>query len=371
MDNPHVVKRGSIGHGEAILKVAAGKTIAPAGLIPGDLIFKYSGEQLLHVSIVTFSDAAGAADHAHLLNDAVLIGLHETTVSTASNLVVRCRHALLRKAAAEFAHRWTDLAMPYSNFRRRLATAHAEKFNDQLVPTHRKLFDEVGKFRAIKFAARRNGDLIYPSEKDPRIEGNRGMFCSMFVAVCYQVAGLQSLVQEAPSGMRVSDKSAPKKELRSFQKSLPKRGPAREDWHQYEQYVGRLKEVDPYVLHTFGSADSKLVAAAVADAPKKKKAPYGASYQPSLAFWRSDRCNVATCDWPQYITKGMMLDAKVIMPLGLLQCLLADADDAGGWEVMGILGAVDLFLRQKGDETNRRLAQQEKTNTRFPFPSKK
>ena len=149
MEISRAVKKGPLGHGEAILKVAAGKALAPAGLIPGDVIFKYSEEQLLHVSIVTFSDAAGAADHAHLLNDAMLVGLHETTVTTASNLVVRCRDALLRKAAAELAHRWTDLAMPYSNFRRRQATAHAEKFNDQLVATHRRLFDEVGKFRAI------------------------------------------------------------------------------------------------------------------------------------------------------------------------------------------------------------------------------
>src|SRR5687767_13934538 len=101
MDIPQAVRKGPTGHGDAILKVAAGKTLAPVGLVPGDLIFKYSGDQLLHVSIVTFTNASGAADHAHQLNDAALTGLHETTVTTASNLVVRCRHELLRKAAAE------------------------------------------------------------------------------------------------------------------------------------------------------------------------------------------------------------------------------------------------------------------------------
>lgn len=182
-------------HGKTILTIAGGKELSPHGLLPGDLIFKFTGEQLLHVSIVTNVDAeTGAADHVHLLNDAGLIGLHETTLMPASNLVVRCRNEPLRKAATEFARRWNALAVPYSNFRRRAAMVHEEKFGGDLVSVHRKLFDEVGKFRAIKYTARRGGDLIYPSEKDPRIEGNRGMLCSMFVVVCYQVAGLQTLV---------------------------------------------------------------------------------------------------------------------------------------------------------------------------------
>ena len=352
-------------HGEQIRRVAGGKELSPHALIPGDLIFKYSGEQLLHVSIVTSVDAGtGAADHAHHLNDAVLIGLHETTVTTASNLVVRCRKEPLRKAAAEFARRWTELAMPYSNHRRRAATAHEEKSRGDVVAIHRKLFDQLGKFRAIKFAARRSGDLIYPSEKDPRIEGNRGMFCSMFVAVCYQVAGLQDLVQEAPTGMRVSDKSTTKKDLKKAKKKL---GAAPVDRDQFEGYLGRLTEVDPYMLHDFGSGEAKAVAEAVGKAEKRRPTRgFGTVYQPSLAFWRSDLCSIATCNWPQYITKGMMLDAKVIMPDGMLKCLLDDLGESGGWEVLGILGAVGTYLRPKKDEDIKRLAQQKKTDTRFP-----
>lgn len=62
----------------------------------------------------------------------------------------------------------------------------------------------------------------------------------------------------------------------------------------------------------------------------------------------------------------MMLDAKVIMPLGLLQCLLDDAGDTGGWELMGIPGTVNPFLRLKIEESKKRVDQQGKTNTRFP-----
>jgi hypothetical protein len=135
METSHGIKKYP--HGTAILKVAGGKEMSPKGLLPGDLIFKYTGEQLLHVSIVTsVDDAVGAADHAHHLNDALLIGLHETTVTTASNLVVRCRNDALRKAAAAFARRWTDLAMPYSNFRRRAATLHEEKSGADVVAVH-------------------------------------------------------------------------------------------------------------------------------------------------------------------------------------------------------------------------------------------
>jgi len=355
-------------HGEAIRRVAGGKELSPQGLIPGDLIFKYSGEQLLHVSIVTATDAeAGAADHAHHLNDAVLIGLHETTVTSASNLVVRCRHAPLRKAAAEFARRWTELAMPYSNHRRRAAMVHEAQSGGDVVAIQRKLFDQVGKFRAIKFAARRSGDLIYPSEKDPRIEGNRGMFCSMFVAVCYQVAGLQELVREAPTGLRVSDKSTTKKDLKKSKATfgaVPK-----PDRQQFESYLGRLTEVDPYELYDFGSDDAKAVALAVRKADKRRPTRgFGAVYQPSLAFWRDDRGSIATCNWAQFITKGMMLDAKVIMPDGMLKCLLDDLGDSGGWEVMGVLGKVGAYLRPKPDEDRKRLDQQKKTDTRFPRP---
>jgi hypothetical protein len=355
-------------HGKAILKVAGGKELSPHSLLPGDLIFKYTGDQLLHVSIVTSVDAAlGAADHAHHLNAADLIGLHVTSVTTASNLVVRCRHEPLRKAAAEFARRWTDLAMPYSNFRRRAGTLHEEKSGEDVVAIHRKLFDEVGKFRAIKFTARRNGDLIYPGETDPRIEGNRGMFCSMFVVVCYHVAGLQDLVDAAPDGMHVSDKSTAKRDiLVRFLKSGETYGATEQDRRQFDHYLGRLTEVDPYQLHDFKGPN--LVGEAVAKAPALGSTSwfFGASYRPSIAYWRSDRCSIATCNWPQYITKGMMVDAKVIMPLGLLECLLDDQGETGGWEVMGILGSVGAFMRDRTAEDLMRSGQQKKTDARFP-----
>lgn len=193
---------------------------------------------------------------------------------------------------------WTALAMPYSNHRRRFAMAHEEMSGDSMVATHRKLFDEVGKFRAIKFTARRNGDLIYPSETDPRIEGNRGMFCSMFVVVCYQVAGLESLVRVAPSGLRVSDKCTAKRDLLvRFLKSGGTMGAGEEDRQQFDHYLGRLTEVDPYVLHKSGSGNAKAVAQSVADAE-----PGGSNRGLGLAMSRRLRSGGATAAPWQRVT---------------------------------------------------------------------
>ena len=372
MEIAHHVRKGADLHGSVIRAVAANRELSSTDMLPGDLIFRYSGDQLFHVSIVTATHASGAVDHAHLLNDALRIGLHEGAVTTASNLVVRCRNPMLSKMAASNAHRWTELAMPYSNFRRRLATVHADKEQAHLVASHRELFNRIGKFRAIKYAARRNGDLIYPSEKDPRIEGNRGMFCSMFVAVCYQVAGLESLVASAPDGIRVSDKSTALRDLskgdwKDIRKvsSIPK-----EDVLNFQAYLACLKDIDPYVLFS-GTKEVQLVEDAARKAPAPEKPRWrlrGSDYSPSLAFWRGP-APVSTCDWPQHITKGMMVDAKVIMPEGLLLCLLDDVGETGGWEVMGMLRAVKVFSVAKDVGSKRQIAQQEHTDKRFPRKS--
>ena len=61
-----------------------------------------------------------------------------------------------------------------------------------------------------------------------------------------------------------------------------------------------------------------------------------------------------------------MVDAKVIMPFGLLQCLLDDQRETAGWEVMGTLGSTGKFLRLMPDEMAKRDTQQVKTDKRFP-----
>ena len=61
-----------------------------------------------------------------------------------------------------------------------------------------------------------------------------------------------------------------------------------------------------------------------------------------------------------------MVDAKIIMPEGLLRCLLDDLGESGGWDVMGVLGSVGAFMRDKPGEDLKRSNQQKKTDTRFP-----
>lgn len=162
----------------------------------------------------------------------------------------------------------------------------------------------------------------------------------------------------------MSDKCTVKKDLLGRPKKRKSYGASNEDNLQFDHYLGRLTELDPYQMYEHPSA--KLVAEAAKEAKPRKPIPWGGKYQPSLAFWRSDVCSIATCNWAQYITKGMMVDAKVIMPLGLLQCLLDDLGETGGWEVMGTVGSTGKYLRPMIDEKAKREAQQKQTDKRFP-----
>lgn len=175
------------------------KSIEAARLEAGDLLFYWNGDRTQHVSIVTSKDS-GAVREVHQISDSKWQGLHETEVNLIGGFFVfRCGDRALAAKAASWATRWVDeFPAPFSPRRYGVAVSHEVKHANDVVEAHRSLFQKFGKFRAIKYAARRNGQLIYPSEKDPRTKGNRGMFCSMFVAVCYQVAGLQDLVESAP-----------------------------------------------------------------------------------------------------------------------------------------------------------------------------
>ena len=216
-----------------------------------------------------------------------------------------------------------------------------------LVPTQRDLFNKSGKFRAIKYAARRNGGLIYPSEKDPRIEGNRGIFCSMFVVLCYQVAGLEGLVEAAPHGLRVSDKKMEEKDMKRYKKRCAKSVDTT-DLLNFEMYLGHLKEIDPYKLD--------------AENPEGSNKRWLTKYRPSLEFWKSKTSNVESCNWPNIITKGMMVDSKVILPMGLLASLV---DDLDAWSPEGFVKDKGVFSESREEKFNRMMGQQKKIDKRF------
>jgi hypothetical protein len=326
------------------------KVIAPAQLLPGDLLFTCQGDTTQHVSIVT-SLAGDAVREVHQVNSQQgYVGLHENDVNLPLGFFVfRCQDQGLASKAAAWALRWVNESpAPFALHRYKMAVEFQKQHEEDLVPTQRKLFDQSGKFRAIKYAARRNAQLIYPSEKDPRIKDNRGMFCSMFVVVCYQVAGLADLVDAAPEGLYVSDKKMEKKDIKTYKKRCAA-SVNQADLYKFEMYLGHLKEIDPYSL---GERKPKGVV-------KVRKM----EYTPSLEYWNGKASNVESCNWPNLITKGMMVDSKVIMPMGLLASLV---DDKETWSDMGFLRDKSAYSEERGQKKLRMEGQQARIDQQFP-----
>ncbi len=319
----------------------------------GDLLFSLMPPSMepSHVAIVTGKAGEGAVRQVHVVEDirANLSGLHENDVVPENYLVYRCRREALAKSAAAYATKWMSVPAPYSTLRAAIAKEHEKKHGGEgdLVAEHRRLFQQGGKFRAIKYAARRDGDLVTVGERDS-IAGNKGMFCSMFVVICFQVAGLEHLVEAAAPGTIVSDKRMTLKDRAAFDKHA-KGIASPEDQNEFGVYLDRLHNVDPYELDT----DATRFRAKGQD----RKRPFiRQKYVPSLQFWRGGPRSVSTCDWPALLTEGMLVDAKVIYPRGLVESLQADPH---GWKLMGIVTGERKFSEVVADKKQRMNAHQE------------
>lgn len=259
--------------------------------------------------------------------------------------MLRCNVEELRGRAAKLAlriERWFQL--DFAEDRIAAATIFESKRDAGTVLTDlRKHFDETGKFRAIKYAARRNSFLCYPDEKGRH--GN-GMFCSMFVVLCYQIAGLEDYVKAAPHTdtlLRISDKKMRPKDFKQIEKDVVKGKPGscdRTDFTGYHAYTEKLREDDPYQLGSVAENE-----------PGKRRSKF--EYRPSIDYWDFSKCpSIATANWAGIVTAGMMVDSKIVMPRGLYDSLVADG---AGWTDMGDLtGKQDFedlaFITQRAKE---------------------
>lgn len=324
-----------------------------SALNPGDVLFAINAPnpEPVHVSMVARHDKeSGAVRSVHEVLGGGAEGLHITDVLPRNLLVVRCKREKLATLAADWAHYWVNYKpAPFATLRLNIAQDHEKKNKSDLVKTHRLLFQQYGKFRAIKYCARRLGSLTYPSEKDPRVPGNRGMFCSMFVALCYQVAGLQDVVQMASEETRVSDKKMTRADMKLYAKQCEKLD--RIDFGQFERYLGNLHESDPYQLGTDNAVFGRKTKQDRAGSPKIEHF----KYRRSLEYWDC-KTSIHEFDWAAHITKGMMLDAKVITPLGLLACL---EDDPTDWEPPRLVEDDPKFSETK-EQKIQRLGEQNK-----------
>ena len=315
----------------------------------GDLLFPYNGidlalpgEESTHVVIMSGKDKGGHATHIHQVGAGMTNKLTGTFADrTVPNSlapqgqprrrkrVMRCKNEDLAAAAAELAARWNEYFQLEFAANRRDAAALFEggKSRDEIVKQHRAMFQDGGRFRALKYAARRDGFLCYPNEEG---ESGQGMFCSMFAVLSYQVAGIADLVKPADGRnptLRVTDKKMSPKDLDRFEAFLQEQTDGQVPWIDFEMfkmYSAGLKETNPYKL-PMNIPDTKYN-------PRKLKSN---EYVPSLMFFDySQMPSFEHISWPTRITKGMMVDSKIIMPTGLFASLKADPD---GWGDMGDL----------------------------------
>jgi len=205
-------------------------------------------------------------------------------------LVVRCKTEELRQAAARYAKTWCKSVIP---FHRRGTTPNPELWD---LVEMRDAFRKTGRFRAIRYAARRGGELV-EVEDTPR--PTKGMFCSHFVITCFQVAALERFVSPAPKGTAVQDK----------------KGAC--DWKKVPEKYKTVRPIYEHYQRTDESVEVKRTSVS------------------GIMFWRFDVAgDLDTFDWARHITAGMMLDGKKVMPHPLLASL--QSDDAQ-WEVVGAL----------------------------------
>jgi hypothetical protein len=331
-----------------------------ANLLPGDLIIQYVGTNLTkpdeilgsHAMIFVGEGLGDLPAMVHQIGSGIVYGTHtdvllpnapasSDTSATQRKRIVRCKRSDLADTAADYARLWSDrFQIDFSNERAGSSETFENKLRKdwktpaEVVRVHRRLFDSLGKWRAIKYAARRKGYLCYPGEDDYK---GKGMHCSMFAAVCYQVAGLSSVVEAAPDdpNTRVSDKRM----WQGGEKALEGLGMNGTDVVMYGAYVRTLQEHDFYDLGKKPSAP--------------KPSPHNIKYVPAASLWRGST-PVSSTNFAALITKGMQVDAKVVKSTSLYQSLCRDPE---GWEDLGDLTGEK--RPEVGDRTKRLLDRNE------------
>lgn len=318
---------------------------------PGDLIFTYDAADLAnpgtptgHVMLVGAEDKAGVVTQIHQVRKSMANQNSGTQrerlipntpkapgVSGSRKRVLRCKNRALAQRAAKQALYWQRwFQLEFSEDRITNATFFEKKFSSETVARLREHFETTGKYRAIKYAARREGFLCYPDEEG---ESGKGMFCSMFVVICYQVAGLEDYVKPAKytdTMLRISDKKMSPDDCRKVKAKLVTDNPSGcgdLEFQRYESYTQKLKEANPYGLDHFEESEP--------GARRKKLV-----YRPSIEYWDFAKGSISSANWAGIVTAGMMVDAKVVMPRGLYDSLAADGD---GWEDLGDLTGAQKF----------------------------
>ena len=300
----------------------------------GDVIMTMlnSKPPALHTQIYT-EDSHFPATIIHAVDDSgrKLHKVMPTSVKGSPDLwVYRCQDAQLAIGAAVQAMKWAAYETPFDQQRKytREALRSQLALNDQdPLPAVQELFKKKGKFRAIKYAARRDDPLCSPKEDGT---DGRGVNCAMFALLCYQAAALRphvktpGLLYPDLRMVRVSDKKISPAEVEIIKKM---KGLDPTDLEQYLDYANGLHSDNEFAI------DWDLVSR---DKPIKHhevKRWIGYMYLPSLLMWSSST-PISRFAFDKEMGPGLMLDAKVVTSE---QFRLAMEADKERWKLIGPL----------------------------------
>lgn len=308
--------------------------LTTADLSAGDLIvWKMGDSDASHVEMFT-GGSHFAATSIHAVNTPAkqMQRVMPTSFSAAGyKHVFRCQRPEQVQKAVKFAQHWAqyenrydkpriDVKSAYRQMHRNLNTSSA-----QVQAEMRRLFWVKGRFRAIKYAARRASILCYPGDDG---ESGRGMTCCMFAILCYQVAGIAKQVNKldpAQPFIRVSDKKMNGQDLAVLKKMMALSQFTTGTYMEYEQYVQNIQEQNEYRIDW--NVAQKAEVQKGPSAPKK----VGSVYYPSIMMWRDGR-TFTMFDWTDAVSPGMMLDAKIANPQHVWESLLSNGAD---WQFVG------------------------------------
>jgi len=222
-------------------------------LKPGDILFTMSGGEAAHVSIFLGSKTgANKLTLAHAINTDNMKQLTKTGVPPDSYVVFRCKDEKMAELAANIADNWASYNTPYDEQRLEIGTKvynartrmlPSEEQKEAAAPFYRKDFEETGKYRLVKYAARRGAAINLPKGEG----AGRGVWSGMFALMCYQTAAVVKAGLVKPligDGQHrwVSDKyHDPAQARRYFERSFEAGAPKKSQPFRYAKFKKTMR----------------------------------------------------------------------------------------------------------------------------------
>jgi hypothetical protein len=313
-------------------------------LKPGDIIFTDpggAGAEFTHAAI--YAPEKGnplCLIHAVFAKDSNLTKLMRTSLPPSNYRVFRSNDPEANLLSAHIAKQWARYQVPYDEQRlqagsrkdsSRKKVGNVEEDRNASLHAAQHEFNQSGRFRCIKYAARR----MTSSNLPPPYGRGRGVRCGMFALMCHQTARLAKADLVEPlcgsqSTPWVSDKYTNTKALpekysekpTSFNpKILIEHAQRKKNWpaqlRKYDAYQQKLmspEEFRGYKHH----ADHKQVT------------KEHAVYSPSIIAWDYQKNGeIDKYPFENVLTKGLMLEQKTIDPDTFAFSL---QKDAGNWQ---------------------------------------